>query len=107
MSRSLCCFMVLVLARLHLGNSARTSWPGILQRGQELPLWFASIDRFLPYSIGSFRGLWCDQPISDAVLVLQVIVSLSLFKNGFWRILLLGMDSVVSIYLYASADYSR
>src|SRR5207247_5601044 len=88
MSRSLCCFMVLVLARLHLGNSARTSWPGILQRGQELPLWFASIDRFLPSSIGSFRGLWCDQQISDAVLVLPVIASLSLVMSGIWRLLL-------------------
>src|SRR2546428_11995001 len=90
MSRSLCCFMVLVRASLHLGNSAKTSWPGILQRGKSCPCGSHLSTGFWRLPFGSFRGLWCDQPISDAVLILPVIASPSLVKTGFWRILLSG-----------------
>src|SRR6266487_952869 len=47
MSRSLCRFMVLVRASFHLGNSARTSWSGILQRWQRCP---CGLDRSIVFS---------------------------------------------------------
>src|SRR5438034_10543945 len=88
MSRSLCCFMVLVRASLHLGNSAKTSWPGILQRGQGLPLWFSSRSGPCAVSIFGFRDSGCDWSVKDTAVYEYIIGRFSLWPmTGFCSIL--------------------